>query len=1293
MAIYVKKSGSFENVGYLYHKESDTWVQVEAGYHKIDGEWVKIYPGEFVKGEDSESSQKTVDPAIHWSTRETFSGGSPSSDLNDGARPLNLQAAFLRGGVDLSWEVFNPSLVEKYEIHRSDEPDGIYVKIGESASKQFVDTSIQGVYKFYKVRSILKSSGKLLKFTEFSNPEYGHVVDIDIENTSIAYSSPSLTTVKGNLISFDQAESARAVVKWKKTSDSSFDDEKNGEGINSETETPSVDLKVKYSSTPTSSLYVDNPGVNDGNGSGSFDKIVSNGNYIVTKTEQAVRLWDFSYNLKDTITYPNSGSNAIKDVAIRNDGYVGVAKRNDSGNSNAAELYEIDGNENLNLILEDPRPGGTSNSNYGYSVTFRQSNGVMAVGNVNGEVFYYDSSSDGAERRNYSSTSSNLNEFYELGYREYDGMLYVIRRGSGNRDPLLILDSSGNVFEEALGKESIAVADWNNFDGPNAGYLAGMDKETENFHVWDDALNKIGEYDLNPDGYTDRYPTSIHWKPDGGLLFTFDDAGFFAIHDSGFNLVQRGFTQEKGDGSADPAPLTDGLVLPDNKIFVSYDFTPSDSPSVNSDLKMLSSFEIGTELAYGNSYDVRLGLKNDQNFYSANTDNTFDTNIPTGPAASPADITFETFKVKANQERKTINLSWLVSDGRVPDSYNVYRANSENGSYAQIANVTDGISFSDSPGVGEYFYFVRIVESGTEYNQSNTKSAELLVANDMYFLDRNGASGDSYARQFRLTDVWDLDKAKYTQELNLDYAVSADTGFIMPPAAGTASSDSNNLTSAQSFSFKDDGSRFFVLRDSESESAGVWQILLSDPYQLSSWERGTAEFFDMQNQVSFPNGMEFRPNGDKVFVSERDAMNIYEYQLGTSWDITTASFDKSSALDDPNQSGESMSGEIKFKPNGTELFVTLDSGDIAKFALSTAWDTTTASFQNKSSVPDGTDGIYFAESGSRLYTLTANGTVSENVMKTKWEVTSKTKMNSSEYIHTENEEQVDLGLLPPEDNFDVPQNVQTSGDIDEEEITISWNTNSSEGIDYYNVYRSDSSEGDFTQINSSDVNESYYVDSNVSVGEEYYYKVGSIVNGSETSLSSQKMAKLESPQVFYDGFESDLSQWTTDSDFERKTDVAYAGSYSAGEDEYDYSGRDEAIASIPPTQISEISWYWQEGSSQYGSSLSLYNSNGNRELAAGTENPEWTFWDDTGYDDIIYNTGVYDTWMYIKLHNFDWTNGTYDYYYENTNSGHVETGTRSMNEGVDVSEIWLGTRPDDGSNPLYCRWDEIEVLE
>jgi len=1278
MSINFGELGSFNKILDLYLKENGGWVSVEEVYYKEEGSWVKVYPGEEVGG-----GGKTVDPLILWSLRENKSG---TDDLTDAARPMNLQAAFVSNGVDLSWEVFNPDIVEKYEIHRADDPEGSYTKVGESTSKQFVDTSIpEGEYKFYKARSVLKNDGS---FSEFSKPEYGHLVNIEIDSTNVPYSSSALTTVGGNVSSFGQVEVARPALKWKKSSASSFQ-EKEPSGLYQGTgnSNPKIDLKVKYSNSSSSSVYIDDSAVNDGNDSGSFDKVITNGGYVATKTKKAVRLWDLSFNPLDTITYPDAssdpGSNVIEDIAIRGDGYVGIAKRNDAGDSNAIEVFEIDNNGNLTQVFGSSEPGGFTESNYGYSVAFRQFSGLMAVGNVDGEIYYYNGSFNKIEKRNYSFTSSNddLHEFYELGYREYDGMLYAVRRQSGNRDSLLIVDSSRNVLREALSYET-AVAGWNNFDGPNAGYLVGMNKGDEKFHIWDASLNKVGAFEVHPNGYTDHYPTSVTWRPDGGLLFTFDNGGFYATHDSNFNLIQRKFPQKRGDGSTNAAAITDGTVLPNNKIFISYDIPASNSPAANTDLEMLSSYEIGSELSYENNYDVRLGLKNKGSFYPANSTNTFDTNVAVGPDTPPGDITFDSFEVRANQKRKTIVLSWLVSDGRVPDSYNIYRAGSQNGSYSQIANVTGGNAYFDSPGIGEYFYHVQIVESGNEYNQSTSKPAELRPTNDFYLLDRNG-SGLPYATQFRLTSPWELDKGVFVGEMPLDYAIGG-------------GNSGKNLYSAQSFSFKSDGSRLFILRNNGSSdpNAGVWQITLQAPYQVSDWQSGSSEFFDMDSQVSDPNGMHFRPDGSQVFVSEQDTMNIYEYQLGTSWDITTSSFIRQITLDDPNQSGEAISGEIEFRSDGSELFVTLSSGDIAKFVISTPWDLTTASFQSKEGVSGNTDGIYIAEDGSRFYTATADGTITENLMKTNWDVTSKVKMNSAEYVERGSEEQVDLNFRPPQENFDIPKNIQTYGDQNSGEMVISWISNSSSGVDHYNVYRADDSGGSFSKINSSNVNGVYYIDQNVTQFDDYYYKVSSVVNGSETQLSKEAKGRLAVPQIFYDGFESGVSNWTINGALEQKY-RSYEGTYSIGcETRYDGELND-AVTSISPTQISEISWYWQADGTQYGSALSLYNSNGDRELSVGTKSKgdhKWSFWDATGFGDSIYDTGVYNKWMYVKLSNFDWSSKTYDYYYENTNSGHVETGTRSMNHGIDVSEIWLGLKPDPDSERLYCWWDEIEVL-
>ncbi len=87
--------------------------------------------------------------------------------------------------------------------------------------------------------------------------------------------------------------------------------------------------------------------------------------------------------------------------------------------------------------------------------------------------------------------------------------------------------------------------------------------------------------------------------------------------------------------------------------------------------------------------------------------------------------------------------------------------------------------------------------------------------------------------------------------------------------------------------------------------------------------------------------------------------------------------------------------------------------------------------------------------------------------------------------------------------FKVPQNLDGSYDGDATEVNLSWFTNSSD-VSHYNVYRADTSGGNFTEISSSDVTQMSYTDSSVSEDETYYYKVSSVLTGgTETNLSNE----------------------------------------------------------------------------------------------------------------------------------------------------------------------------------------------
>ena len=78
-------------------------------------------------------------------------------------------------------------------------------------------------------------------------------------------------------------------------------------------------------------------------------------------------------------------------------------------------------------------------------------------------------------------------------------------------------------------------------------------------------------------------------------------------------------------------------------------------------------------------------------------------------------------------------------------------------------------------------------------------------------------------------------------------------------------------------------------------------------------------------------------------------------------------------------------------------------------------------------------------------------------------------------------------------------------------VTLNWVASVTPGVVGYNVYRSTTSGGPYTKINSSNVAATTYADQAVSPGQTYYYVVRSIGNtGLESVNSNQAIAVVPS---------------------------------------------------------------------------------------------------------------------------------------------------------------------------------------
>jgi 6-phosphogluconolactonase (cycloisomerase 2 family) len=146
-------------------------------------------------------------------------------------------------------------------------------------------------------------------------------------------------------------------------------------------------------------------------------------------------------------------------------------------------------------------------------------------------------------------------------------------------------------------------------------------------------------------------------------------------------------------------------------------------------------------------------------------------------------------------------------------------------------------------------------------------------------------------------------------------------------------------TSPTSLFVKADGTKIYIVG---TDSTSVHQYDLS-----TGWNFSTASFVDskdISSQDTQPHGLFFKPDGTKMYILGQQNTRIYEYNLGTAWDITTATYSQQLSISANVVKPTSM----KMTSDGNTLYV-LDSihDSISKFTLSSAWNITSATYTDE----------------------------------------------------------------------------------------------------------------------------------------------------------------------------------------------------------------------------------------------------------------------------------------------------------------------------------------------------------
>jgi DNA-binding beta-propeller fold protein YncE len=202
-----------------------------------------------------------------------------------------------------------------------------------------------------------------------------------------------------------------------------------------------------------------------------------------------------------------------------------------------------------------------------------------------------------------------------------------------------------------------------------------------------------------------------------------------------------------------------------------------------------------------------------------------------------------------------------------------------------------------------------------------------------------GYSTDS-VHEYNLSIEWDISTASHVQGKN----ITAQEG------------------QPRDLFFKPDGTKMYIIGTGGDE---VNEFTLSTAWDIST--ASYAQLFSVNSQDSSALGLFFKPDGTKMYMAGAANDSVFEYNLSTAWDISTASYSQSFSIAAQALSPQALS----FKDDGTKMYVTGSGSDaVNEYELSTAWDVSTASYveafsvARQESVPTG---LFFKDDGAKMY--------------------------------------------------------------------------------------------------------------------------------------------------------------------------------------------------------------------------------------------------------------------------------------------------------------------------------------
>jgi sugar lactone lactonase YvrE len=198
-----------------------------------------------------------------------------------------------------------------------------------------------------------------------------------------------------------------------------------------------------------------------------------------------------------------------------------------------------------------------------------------------------------------------------------------------------------------------------------------------------------------------------------------------------------------------------------------------------------------------------------------------------------------------------------------------------------------------------------------------TSPSGLFLSPDGLNMYVNGSTGDD-VNQYTLSTAWDVSTATFVRLFSTSAQDSAPNDIF----------------------FKPDGLSMFIMGQTNDT---VFQYTLSSAFDIST-ATYASKSFSVAAQESTPAGLWFKPDGTIMYVVGSGSDTVFQYNLGTAWDVSTASY---ASISFSGASQEGIPNQVNLSADGLTMWILGTTGDdISQYALGTAFNVSTAVFEN-----------------------------------------------------------------------------------------------------------------------------------------------------------------------------------------------------------------------------------------------------------------------------------------------------------------------------------------------------------